>query len=325
MTDRTPDEYDGHDPDGRPRRWWLTPVAPVDFGDSVLSTTLVRDTDDIEYVLRVVPSGGGIDAERALDNEIRALLRLHRRYAHDHPAELPGLVGYGFDAATQFALLAARQGVVDGHRTATLLTDHRRAYVAGLFRALDHVGAAGLVHGGLGPATVRWNGETAVVVNFEHALSAGERARPGTPPVHPGDDVRAGGLIAYRVLTGREPAIGRADFLATAPPEVAALLADVFHAEPGSRPSAAEVSGRLAAAGAPAAPVDEDAGLAEGRVRFDRRHRATPPDPVSESDEEVAIPAPVAKRVRGRDLLMYFVLVVAVVALVLAAALGRLS
>ncbi|MEV0678898.1 hypothetical protein AB0I60_20510 [Actinosynnema sp. NPDC050436] len=280
----------GKDVDNRPTTWLVRVVRELPHPDSALVTEVVRTHDGTELVRRSLPVERGAAVERLLDNEIRALNRVGRRYPGGrHPGELPRLVGFDFDSAEPFALLSRYPGPTVGDTLRTLLTDERRKFTVSLFRALAQLAAVDLVHGAVGLSSMCWDGAVVRLIGFEHALLAGERVRPGVTPAHLGDDVLAAGLVVHRLMTGRAPA--RRDAppdLTGAPDAITSLLRGVFDQDPGRRPAARDLLERLGAGGDLPEPLDPDTALRAGRERFDRARPAkavrVPPPPLLRPD-----------------------------------------
>lgn len=270
MTDRHYDPVAGHDPAGGRASWQIHVAGPAPFPGSVLVAERVKTHDGPELVRRSLPQTSHpaerAHAETLLDNEIRALTRLHARYRTPVP-ELPAIVGYDFDSATPFVLIEAPKGrFVDGSRT--LLIDERRRFLIGLFRALAQLAAVDLVHGSVGLSSLCWDGGTAQLVNLEQAVRKGEPSPDGTP-AHPGDDVRAAGRVVHELFTGKR--IGRTDTpnLSGEPEELATLLRDVFAPNPGDRPTAVQMLARLNDREPLPPPVNVRSALQPGYDRFD--------------------------------------------------------
>jgi hypothetical protein len=262
----------GKDPAGRTRNWLVRPVRQLSGLDSSLVTEIVQDHQEVEFVRKTLPEHGHKAAESLLDNEIRALVRLSQRYPDgSFPEQFPKLVGYNFDLAEPFVLMTRYARPMSDEGLRTLLTDERRIFMVNLFRALERLAAVDLVHGSVGLSSICWDGSVFQLVNFEHALSAGERLRSGAPPAHPGDDVLAAGHLVYQLTTGRRPS--RRDEvpdLTGQPPAIAGLLRGLFASDPARRPSAVEVLDRLSATASRLKPVDVDTPMVEGRRRFDQ-------------------------------------------------------
>lgn len=318
------DTLTGRDPAGQETSWLVREVEQLRTPDSSLVAVKVKTHDGTPLLRKSLPRANPVDRARAellLDNEIRALTRLHARYPRALP-ELPGLVGYDFDSAEPFVLLEPYRGrCVDGGLH-TLLIDERRRFMIGLFRALAQLAAVDLVHGSVGLASLCWDGETTQLVNLEHAVSTGEPARSllsrNGSLAHPGHDVRAAGRIVHELFTGRRVPLGQTPDLAKGPEVLATLLRDVFATDPARRPTAVEVLERLNDREPLPVPSDVDAAMSAGYARFDAL-RPSAGVPVATRAPTVSPPAPRPQRRPELPLvpLGVLVLLVVVAALVL--------
>jgi hypothetical protein len=273
------DTLTGRDPAGRAASWRI----------QALDTDRVRTDDGRTLVLRSLPAQDDLAvAETLLDNEIRALTRLHTRYRVPLP-ELPQIVGYDFDSAEPFLLLEPPSGkCVDGGLR-TLLIDERRRFMIGLFRALAQLHAVGLVHGCVGLPSLYWDGATTQLVNLEHATGTGEAPRPSRngSVAHPGHDVRAAGRVVYELFTGRHVQPGDVPDLASQPDVLESLLHGVFDQDPARRPTAVQLLERLNDRDPLPRPVDVTAAMKPGYDRFDELR---PPKPVVRPVSQPVVP-----------------------------------
>lgn len=254
----------GRDPAGRAVTWLV----------QALDADRVKTDDGTTLVLRTLPAEANpvelARAEVLLDNEIRALTRLHTRYLRPLP-ELPRIVGYDFDSAEPFLLLEPPIGkCVDGGLR-TLLIDERRRFMIGLFRALAQLAAVDLVHGSLGLSSLCWDGATTQLVDLQHAVGTGEAPRLSRngSVAHPGHDVRAAGRVVYELFTGKHVALGDTPDLASQPEVLASLLRGVFEPDPQHRPTAFEMLERLNDRDPLPRPVDVTSAMQPGYDRFD--------------------------------------------------------
>jgi hypothetical protein len=220
----------------------------------------------------------------ALENEIRAGTRLARRYAENYPSELARLVGYDIDCPEPFLLLARPRGEPSAGSAGVLGLTALHTFQVALFRGLYMLAEAGIVHDGLDPETVRWDGTVAQLADFGSATLARERRSgradsPWASPQRradaslavPGDDIWSAGLVVFHVATGRDVSTlaGPPDLAGR--PALADLLAGVFAEQPADRPTAQAILHRLGApAKAPPGQLDNVAAFAEGRREFDR-------------------------------------------------------
>ncbi|GGU79744.1 hypothetical protein [Lentzea flava] len=294
------DTLTGRDPAGRPAYWQVQTVDTAPGADSLLVTSRVKTHDGTTLLHRTLPDmANPVDlalAELLLDNEIRALTRLHARYAVPLP-ELPRLVGYDFDSAEPFVLLEPPAGRSVSGGLRTLLIDERRRFLIGLFRALAELAAVDLVHGSVGLSSLCWDGHTTQLINLEHTVNTGEASRSSLSRnggvAHPGDDVLAAGRVVYELFTGKRVDLGDAPDLSSQPEVLAALLDGVFEARPDDRPTAVQVLERLNDRDPLPRPVDVAATMQAGYERFDQLHppRAVAPT-VAAPRPPVVAPAP---------------------------------
>ncbi|MCA1674862.1 MAG: hypothetical protein LC799_22610, partial [Actinobacteria bacterium] len=109
-----------------------------------------------------------------LDREIRAGTRLAQAFAGTrYPVELAQLIGYDVDGKEPFVLLDEYRGEPAAQHASRLTLHERHRFQVSLLRALLHTGAAGLVHGGVSLATLRWDGNNLQLVDFEQAYQVG--------------------------------------------------------------------------------------------------------------------------------------------------------
>ncbi|QKV79934.1 hypothetical protein [Amycolatopsis sp. Hca4] len=286
---------------GDPGKWVLHPVMAIENDGSLLRADIV-DVTGLGLLLRKrLPRPDQIRgeehpmlAERQLDNEIRALVRLWGRYS-PYPPELPELVGYNFDAPEPFVLMrsvvpASDDNGADPGRHA-LAPGARMDYRKRLFRALAALHEVDLVHGAVRPGSVRGRVGSFQLSGFEHSAGRGElpRSRPvlvsdrSAPvgPADPADDVQAAWIAYFELVEGRPPTAAEVDAL----PPLDLRLAPELHGLPvagsGKRPSAREIVEAMGAE--PPNPIDIERALVRGREAFDRLR--LPPSP---------LPAPVA-------------------------------
>jgi hypothetical protein len=188
-----------------------------------------------------------------IDSEILAGLRLVRQAKHSaYPPQLARLIGYDADGAEPFALFEPYRGeavdAVAGH----LLPTGQHKFQVGLLTGLRWLAEAGIAHRGIGPTTVRWDGEQAQITDFHLATVIGADRqvvgqRPwAAPEQRPGqaigqvgdrDDIWATGRLIFYVVTGQE--LVERDQIADWP-TLMDLLDDVF-GPPADRPNAREL------------------------------------------------------------------------------------
>ncbi|TQM84467.1 hypothetical protein FHX81_6913 [Saccharothrix saharensis] len=313
-------EFQGFNPLGELGTWRLRELGPRPNPDSLLRVDLVELADHRRAERKRLPVGvhGEADwalAEAQLDNEIRALVRLATRYPNDYPAELPRLIAYNFDVSDPFVLMEVVTGDNgdEAHRMRTLLTQDRRRFQLGMYRALAALHAVDLVHGAIRLSSIRWADDRFQLVGFEHSSGRGEvpRSRPVTVgyrerQADPADDVRDAGRAVHEMITGarrrnRPPTQdGPLD-------DVLPGLDGVFEPDPARRPTAVVVLAALNSTAPLPDPLDVDEALRAGWDQFDREHprpqpvpppRADPPTPPS------APPPPVARHGLRRRFLL---------------------
>ncbi|MCA1671427.1 MAG: hypothetical protein LC799_04235, partial [Actinobacteria bacterium] len=170
-------------------------------------------------------------------------------------------------------------------------------------RALLHTGAAGLVHGGVSLATLRWDGNNLQLVDFEQAYQVGEpRRRSGTAPsrspeqadgvgtADARDDIWGAGAVIHEITTGRHTNGGRYD-LSQDPEALRFLLHGVFAGQAVARPDATELLQRLRADTSVKTAPGPGKVLAAGRQAFEEacaRKRGWPPEPPPPAPPESA-------------------------------------
>lgn len=279
MTSTIGQQLSGWDVSGAARRWSLTDLraglAPI----SALSTRIATLDGDTEAIIRgclpIREPTLRAAAERLLDNEIRAGLRLTRRYpTGGYPPELAELVGYNFEGAEPFAIFAPYRGAPAASVVRRLIGQKPQRFAASLLRAVAHLAAVDLVHGAISLDVLYVDGvddPTGPVVQlfgFEHTVAIGEHRLPRSR-AHPGDDVLAAGRVLVTAFA-RTPAgfAGPPDLRGTEWLERA--LAGVFVDDPARRPSATDVLHRLTPGAAiPCVPLPGGQDLEPGRRRFD--------------------------------------------------------
>lgn len=283
--------YLGRDAAGRASEWWWRDQHELVLPGSRLSTWVVENRDGSRLMCRRLPAethGRTEQVEKLLDNEIRAMSRLAHRYGRaGYPAELPRLVGYNFDTVEPYVLCAPFRGNCAEETVRNLLSDQRIAFAVGLLRALAQLAAVDLVHGAVGLSTTWWDDSRVQLVNFECAAVTGEPRRRadhsrwassdqilGTGRAHPGDDVFSAGLAIYELLTGIRSTGEHKPDLTVGGPLLRELLAGVFQPDAERRPSAVELLRRLSTGGDLPTPMDVEAGLRAGRVRFEQARRS---------------------------------------------------
>lgn len=280
----------------------------ADYGPWLPSTALPTRLVTLEgepapVLQKVVTSqvaAGDPHAFARLENEIRALVRLRRRYGSARPAELPRFLGYDEDTEEPFVLVGAPSGRPVHELAGQLMMETQSAFEVGLLRALRLLGEAGVVHGRLGPETVWCDGPMVQVADLGAAGVHGE-SRPAWAEAasHPAiadtaEDVWSAGILIHYVETGELPA----GVPALLPGTRLAMLLDGVFGPAADRPSATVLLQRSRAETAvPAGTLGPDAAFVAGQRRFDevRAEKAGPPPtrapqrpPVARRTEPVA-------------------------------------
>lgn len=263
---------------------------------AVLPTRVVEDRTGRRMVQKWVPQRMG-DGHPGyfdlLDSEIRAGTRLAQVFTGTrYPVELPRLIGYDVDGREPFVLLEQYRGEPAAQHAKRLTQHQRHRFQVSLLRALLHIGAAGVVHGGVSLATLRWDGDNLQLVDFEHATQVGQQrsstaaarfpGRIGAGATGPGDDIWAAGVVIHELTTGRNTNGGRYN-LSQDPEALRYLLHDVLTEQTAPRPDAAELLRRLRADATIQIAPGPDAVLSAGRQAFedaDARKRGRPLEPI---------------------------------------------
>jgi hypothetical protein len=241
------------------------------------------DESGRHLVQKYVPRhlGRGNDAYyEALDRETRALTRLGQRFGMHYPQELIRIVGYNVDVEEPFVLLSEYRGQPVEEVYNSFDEDARRRFRIGLLRAVQHIGFVKVVHGALGMPSLRWDGVTVQLVDFESAGRAGEpRRADGVFPVrsqeqvagagaaHPGDDMWGVGLAFRQLVMGPHLGDGYPDLGSE---RLRAELAGLFGETAEMRPSAEQMLQRIRATSAMRPDPDPDELLRAGRQEFER-------------------------------------------------------
>jgi hypothetical protein len=154
-----------------------------------------------------------------LEAEIAAALALHRAYSGTSFGRLfPSPVGYDMNAAAPFVLYATPRGrplsaLVRGHG---VTTGHEQVIERDLVLAVCLMEAIGLVHRGIVPAAVHWDGQRAQLWDLGSVTRTGLPRVPFGPRPYAPPEERAGqgetdardalwsvGQVMYHLVTGR--------------------------------------------------------------------------------------------------------------------------
>lgn len=294
----------GRDAFGDPVAWTPLRAVPDDVQGSGLLTRRVALDDGTEVLLRTPGRSRrrDVDVERLLDREIRACVRVARRYASavgldDVPPGLVALRAYDMDGVEPFAAVTPYRGVPARAVVPRLFGRRQQVFAADLLTALAQLTAVDMVHGALTLDALfvdgvdEPGGPRVQIVTFEHAVGVGERGTDGGV-AHPGDDVLAVG----RLLAAAFAADGDTDAPELNLAAVGWLhraLEGVFDSDPTARPTASEVLGRLPVRSSTALRPAKGSGLEPGHERFarlrgpapsvERTETPTPPRPRTES------------------------------------------
>ncbi|MGH3899824.1 MAG: hypothetical protein ACRDTA_16580 [Pseudonocardiaceae bacterium] len=298
---------------------------------AALPARIVTDPANVSMIQKWVPEHVG---ERdacsydLLDAEIRASTRLGQMYGGSgNPGRLAAAVGYNVDVAEPFVLLEPYCGVPLVFRRLEL--DELREFAISLLWTLQQTAAAGVVHGAVRLASLRWDSQarTLQLVDFERALRQGDPRRPvstiyglsreqveGAGQADVRDDMWGAGMVIRQLSVG--PYTNGSENL---PTQVQVLLQGVFADTATARPHATDLLARLGIADSVSNARDPDAALAPGRHFFDqiiaRKHLVTSPQ-----DHEVLSPGSAASANGARTPMpvvvgVFLLLVVAVVVL----------
>jgi hypothetical protein len=270
--------------DGRPvtATVWVGPVLDHDGG---LPVRELNSTDSaVTLMQKFVPRELGQRWPAAydlLENEVRVGVRLTRCYPHGYPESLVRVIGHALDVAEPYLVSTPPRGRPVASAT-DMTIDELRLFEVTLLQGVLALADAGLVHGRLSPATVRWDDRAAQVGDFSHAADAGtpwqhDGVPPWAPPeqragsgaAHPAGDVWAAGAVIYRVATGQPIPLGGTPDLSRRGASLRQLLGGVFAAAPAGRPDAAELLRRLRSGPAAVPAAVNDTAFRLGQREFD--------------------------------------------------------
>ncbi|MFC6084862.1 serine/threonine-protein kinase [Sphaerisporangium aureirubrum] len=324
MADPETLKIDFTDADGAPRQWKVlgereVPATPGS-GMSLVEIEAESESGTTLLVQKAITrEADAADAGlyRRLENEVRIGLLLHRRFGGPaYPVELARLVGYDVDCAEPFVLFERYRGAFAAEVAGRLLLNEQRRFQSSLLRGVRVLEQAGVVHRGITPHSVRWDGHGAQLADFELAGPASRPRRPegarpwASPQQRMGvggtcarDDVWSAGMVIYHVATGPVPpaALDREPDLGQVEPRTREVLAGVFAQKAVHRPHPEELLRRLRVPD-PIPPAEEaaDRRFDEGGRRFDEMMRQKhgkayrrPPEPADRVvvDEDEPEPA----------------------------------
>lgn len=228
--------------------------------------TLDRRWDLVQVRLTSVHAGTAA-AQRALDAEVGAALEIDAALRDTpHGRRFPEIVGHDMDAAEPFVLYHAPRGDALSAAAGVQIRD-QQLIQHDLVVAVRLLESLGLVHRGIVPAQVRWDGDTAQLWGLAAVARAG-RARtaygqgPYAPPeqlagtgrIDPRDSLWSVGQLMYH-LVARRPgsAAGRPDDLGRYPS--LAPVEPLFAPLAGDRPTPAAMLERLRPGSDPVGPA----------------------------------------------------------------------
>ncbi|RGD62157.1 hypothetical protein DR950_34350 [Kitasatospora xanthocidica] len=278
-------------PDGRRNRTWARfgpDTGPLSRGPVRTRNTLLNNTVKCVQVRAAgTDAPGGAQAafasSAAIDAETAVALRLHRALgAPGASGPFPVLIGYELDAAEPFALYRPPRGRTV-ERMHGLPGAQLRVIEQELVDALAVLAELGLVHHGIAPETVRWDGRRIQLWGLDAVTHTGRPrtprgAAPYAPPEvregagrsDPRDGLWSAAQVMYSLVTGRPGAPDRP------PPDLADhrslahTMGSSFAPRAADRPTPAALLALLAPDRAPAADRLPADGLAAHRAGYDR-------------------------------------------------------
>ena len=215
-----------------------------------------------------------------LDNEIRAGARLGQVYTEEYPPEIARLVAYNVDVEEPFALLRDYSGEPVVSAVKGFDEDQRRQFDLSLLRAVQLVGAAGVVHGAVNLNAIRWDGRRVQLVDFEWAERAGEPRRHGGPRPRTPEQLAGTGLVDVRDDVWAAGRVVRRNHLGASadsswpdrsrdPERLRSLLSPVFDNPAEQRPHAVELLAKLRVRSPLPHREDPEEAFRAGRKEFD--------------------------------------------------------
>ncbi|MFD8781167.1 hypothetical protein [Kitasatospora sp. NPDC059599] len=208
-------------PAGRRRvaaaRFGPDPSGP-DRGVPRMRNAMLDGTLRCVQVRAAVSDGAGVtEAVRdALDSEAATALRLHRTFGGTEAARLfPVVIGYDLDVTEPFVLYEPPRGN-RADRLHSLAGTQLRTIERDLVDAAALLAELGLVHQGLTPSTVRWDGRSVQLWGLDAVAHTGRPRTPRGPAPYASPELREGtghsdprdalwstAQVMYRLVTGR--------------------------------------------------------------------------------------------------------------------------
>ncbi|MGW1175049.1 hypothetical protein ACWD4P_15155 [Kitasatospora sp. NPDC002543] len=280
-------------PDGRRSRAWARfgpDYGPPSRGPVRTRNALLNNGVKCVQVRAVgADAPGGAEAAfasfAALDAETAVALRLHRALgAGLENGPFPVLIGSELDAAEPFALYRPPRGRTV-ERLHGLSGSQLRVIERDLVDALAVLAELGLVHHGISPGTVRWDGKRIQLWGLDAVTHTGRPRSPrgaapapyappevrgGTGRSDPRDGLWSAAQVMYSLVTGRAGDPDRS------PPDLADhrslahTMGSSFAPRAADRPTPAALFGLLAPDRPPAADRLAADGLAAHRAGYDR-------------------------------------------------------
>ncbi|MGW6912655.1 hypothetical protein ACWGB8_02350 [Kitasatospora sp. NPDC054939] len=228
-------------------------------------------------------SGATEAARDALDTEAATALRLHRTFGGTDAARLfPVVIGYDLDVAEPFVLYRPPRGN-PAERLHGLAGTQLRTVERDLVAAAALLAELGLVHQGVTPSTVRWDGRSVQLWGLDAVAHTGRPRTPRGPAPYASPELRGGSgysdprdtlwstaQVMYRLVTGRAGDPDREPADLADHRSLAHTMRSSFAARAVDRPTPAALLGLLAPDhGTTAGRTVGGDGLAPHRTAFD--------------------------------------------------------
>lgn len=267
-------------------RFGPDPTGPVVRDAPLMRNTLLDGAVKCVQVRAAAPPGTGVtDAARdALDTEAATALRLHRTFGDTEFARLfPVVIGYDLDVAEPFVLYRPPRGT-PAARLHGLAVTQLRTVERDLVDATALLAELGLVHHGITPATVRWDGRAVQLWGLDAVAHTGRPRTPRGPAPYASPEVRGGtgrtdprdalwstAQVMYRLVTGRPGDPDREPADLADHRSLAHTMRSSFAPRAADRPAPAALLGLLAPDRRPGAGRTAGGdGLGRHRAEFDR-------------------------------------------------------